>query len=79
MTFTRSLLSSYLDKGLFNTWQMKTTSYGRLTTRPVLREVQLAKLGMILLMAAVTINNRLRSIFAQPVPASKPQRICGNV
>ena len=54
MTFTRSLLSSYLDKGLFNTWQMKTTSYGRLTPRPF-REVPLAKLGMILLMAAVTI------------------------
>ena len=45
MTFTRSLLSSYLDKGLFNTWQMKTTSYGRLTPRPILRAVQLAKLG----------------------------------
>ena len=55
MTFTRSLLSSYLDKGLFNTWQMKTTSYGRLTPRPF-REVPLAKLGMILLMAAVTIT-----------------------
>jgi cytochrome c peroxidase len=56
MTFTPSFLSGYLDKGLFNTWQTKCTSYWRFATRTVPGEISLIKLGALLLMAAFTIT-----------------------
>jgi hypothetical protein len=45
MTFTRSLVSSNLDKALFITWQTKRASYLRLTRKPLLRDVQLVKIA----------------------------------
>ena len=56
MTSTRTLFTANLDSGLFNTWQTMCASYWRLTTMPVLREVQLMKLGAILLMTTVMMT-----------------------
>jgi cytochrome c peroxidase len=56
MTSIRTLLTANLDSALFNTWQTKCASYWKLTARQVLREVQLMRLGAILLMATVMMT-----------------------
>jgi hypothetical protein len=61
MTSTRTLFTANLDSGLFNTWQTMCASYWSLTTRPVLRDVQLTRLGAILLMVTVMMTTTASS------------------